>query len=276
MNSTAHQDIMRRRSEAQELLRACAICPRHCGVNRIEGETGYCRTNGAAHCFREMMGFNEEQELTPSHQVYFAGCNLRCSFCTVAEWNAHPADSGAVDKMKLVQMIGERRRNGCRILNILGGEPAVSIEGILELLATLNSDTCVVWNSNMYYSKALHSLLDGLVDVYLADYKCGNDQCAKELLDAGDYLDVIQRNMKEAQSTADLIVRHLILPNHWECCTKPILDWLATEMPNVKVSLRGNYVPPTEVETAPDGYLEDDTYKTICHYAEGLGLNLVQ
>ncbi|MHC4741676.1 MAG: radical SAM protein, partial [Planctomycetota bacterium] len=241
MDPIAYKQIAARSEEVKELLRSCALCPRQCGIDRIAGEKGYCGLDGSARCFREMLHTAEEQELNPSHQIYFAGCNLRCEFCSVAEWNEEPLAADELDIDELSERIAHRRAQGARTLNLLGGEPTVSIYGILQLLAGIEPETKVVLNSNMYYDGRLHEVMDGLIDIYLADLKCGHSACAKELLDAEDYIDVAKENILRAYGRADVIVRHLILPGHRKCCLEPTLEWLAAELPNAKVSLRGNY-----------------------------------
>ena len=73
MNPIAHKQIAARLEEVKEILRSCALCPRQCGADRIAGEKGYCGLDDSARCFREMLHTAEEQELNPSHQIYFAG-----------------------------------------------------------------------------------------------------------------------------------------------------------------------------------------------------------
>ena len=82
---------------------------------------------------------------------------------------------------EILERIRYRQSQGAKTLNILGGEPAVSIHGILELLAEVDPDTTVVFNSNMYYGPLVGELLYGLVDIYLADLKCSG-KCSKDLL----------------------------------------------------------------------------------------------
>lgn len=69
-------------------------------------------------------------------------------------------------------------------------------------------------------------LLDGVVDIYLSDFKYGNDSCALRLSHVPDYWETVTRNHKLAWESGDMIIRHLVLPNHLECCTKPILEWI--------------------------------------------------
>jgi putative pyruvate formate lyase activating enzyme len=223
-----------------------------------------------------MLYCGEEEQLNPSHQVYFTGCNLRCSFCTVAEWNEEPLVADVPDIDYLKERISYRKSQGARTLNLLGGEPTLSLPGIIELLSHLEPENQVVLNSNMYYDGQVHELLDGLIDIYLADLKCGNSSCAEVLLDAPNYVEVVKENILKASCRVDVIVRHLILPGHRDCCLELILRWLAETLPEVKVSLRGDYTPPAQETSAPKGYLEQADLHDALDMARQMGLNLIQ
>ena len=261
---------------ARKALRQCRLCPRDCGVDRTAGKTGYCRLDADLRLYREVLYWNEEKELNPSHQVYFAGCNLRCDFCAVSEWNENPREAPKTDVNKIINAIDERTKQGARNVNILGGEPAVSVCGIIELLGRLDVTTTVVWNSNMYYNAIVDELMTGLMDICLADFKCGNNECAGRLLDSQDYVEVVKENILRATRHSDVIVRCLMLPGHIDCCVVPILEWLAKEASSVKVSLRGNYVPPAEAKEAPLEYLSPAEFEKAQNLAKKLGLNLIQ
>jgi putative pyruvate formate lyase activating enzyme len=270
------QTIEEAREAAAAHLRECRLCPRDCRVNRSQGRTGYCRLDARIHCFREMLHPAEEAELSPSHQVYFAGCNLRCGFCTVPEWNEQPLAVRELDADWLIGRIEHRRDQGARNVNLLGGEPTVSLPGILDLLAKVRPATPVVLNSNMYYNGDIDELLSAFVGVYLADLKCGNAECAEALLDARDYVDVARQNIVMASERCDLIVRHLILPGHMDCCLRPTLQWLAKTIPDVKLSLRTNYVPPAAAASAPKEYLGSRDIIAATNEARDLGLRLIE
>ncbi len=181
-----------------------------------------------------------------------------------------------MDLDSLVAAVQLRQTQGARTLNILGGEPAVSVHGVLELLGRIDPKITVVWNSNMYYNQEVAAVLEGLVDIYLADLKCGNDRCARQLLDAPDYLSVVQANIIHATKAGTVIVRHVLLPGHMDCCARPILSWLATHVPDVMVSLRGDYVPPAVGSTAPLAYLDPEDLALAHKEAMDLGLRLIQ
>ncbi len=273
---TAHIQAEWRAGLAWEVLQNCQLCPRNCGVDRTSGQKGYCRTDSNARCYREVLYWGEEKQLNPSHQVYFAGCNLRCEFCVVNEWNQRPQSAGIMDLELVAATIKRRKNEGAKTLNLLGGEPAVNIKGILELLGRVDASTLVVWNSNMYYNEIVDELMSGLMDICLADLKCGNSDCARRLVGCEDYMEVVKRNIVKASRSCDVIVRHLLLPGHFDCCVSPILEWLSAEAPKVKVSLRGNYVPPAQAKEAPLGYLQPEELRRAEELARKRGLNLIQ
>ena len=263
--------------QARDALRDCRLCPRSCGIDRTAGKTGYCGLTDIARCFREVLHYGEESILVPSHQIYFAGCNLRCEWCAVSDYNHEPALlSPEIAVADMRECILNRLSEGARTINFLGGEPTMSVFGILKIIAELPPEATLVWNSNMYFSQPSAELLDGVVDIYLADFKCGNNACAKTLLDTDDYLSVVRENLTFARSTADLIVRYLVLPGHEECCLRPILEWIAQAMPDVKVSLRRDYMPPARARSAPRQLLTDKDYQSAVDFAVSLGLNLIE
>jgi putative pyruvate formate lyase activating enzyme len=147
--------------------------------------------------------------------------------------------------------------------------------GVLELLAQVAEDTVVVWNSNMYYGTKVAQLLAGLVDIWLADFKCGNDQCAGRLLGAEDYVGVVKTSIERASRRGQMIVRHVVMPGHIECCTKPIMEWLG-RLDGVKVSLKYDYVPPVEEGPSPMGYLGEKDARKAMEFARHAKVSLVK
>lgn len=276
MKRIADAEVGKRAEAAWSILRCCTLCPRDCRVDRTRGEKGFCGLTGSVRCFREALYYHEESELIPSHLLFLAGCNLRCEFCLVSEWNESPEEAAEMDLPKTRARILERLRAGARTLNFLGGEPSASLCGLLELIAPIRSKLRVVWNSNMYFSEECGRLLDGVVDVYLADFKCGSPKCAKELLGAADYLETVQRNLLFAKRSADLIVRHLVLPGHSKCCREPVLRWLKENIPQVKLSLRGEYMPPSEARKSPPEFLREREFRAAFDRARALDLRMVQ
>jgi putative pyruvate formate lyase activating enzyme len=276
MDYQAHKEALDRAKLAREALTCCNLCPRRCGIDRTIGEKGYCGLDDSVRCFREMLYFGEESELIPTQQIHFTGCNLRCEFCVVSEWNEQPLAAEEMNVDDMVKRIAYRQSQGAKTLNLVGGEPAVNLYGILELLGRIDSKIKVVWNSNMYYNNVVDKLITGLADIYLADLKCGNSRCAAALLGAENYVSAAKENILKAYKHADVIVRHLVMPGHSECCLKPILRWLSENIPQVKLSLRGNYIPPAEAVSAPKGYLKKEDMQLAVDLAGDMGLRLIR
>ena len=275
MKSEAHKESIARAEIVRAELEKCTLCPRQCKVNRIQGERGYCGLDDKVRVFREMLHPYEESIINPSHQIYFAGCNLKCAFCTVAEWNEQPNAAPEIDYEQMALKIKKRRIQGAKTLNLLGGEPAINAQGIFELLRRVSPDSTVVLNSNMYFDRRLFALLDGFIDVYLADFKCGNNACATEMLESENYLEIVCDNILAASQQSEVILRHLILPGHFMCCTRNILNWIAKEIPGVKLSLRADYAPPAQSTRVPNDYLDESEYDRVVDYSRNLGLNLI-
>ena len=180
-----------------------------------------------------------------------------------------------MDLESLAAAIDSRRKQGARTLNLLGGEPAVNLPDILTLLGSVDPDTQVVWNSNMYYGEPTIQLLEGVVDLYLADLKCGNRLCSAQILGAADYCEVAQVSIQAAARQCDTIVRHVLMPGHWDCCFVPVAEWVSQLAPPVRFSLRLNYVPPAQAKHTPLSYVTDREGRTALDLVKQLDLDLV-
>jgi putative pyruvate formate lyase activating enzyme len=242
-------DIHERIARVREAYRACTICERRCGNDRLDpagAREGYCGLGPGARIFNELLHFGEELELIPSHAVYLTGCNFRCVFCMTGD---HIVEEGLekgvpLEPLAFARLHARRRAEGASNLNILGGEPSVNLLAILEALACLPPDTRVVWNSNMYMSEEQMALLDGVVDIYLADWKYGSDACALRTSAAPRYLEVVRRNLRLARASgARTIVRTLVMPGHNQCCFQEIARMMAEDLPGVPLSILDPYVP---------------------------------
>lgn len=263
MGNTLANEMAARVREAHRMLRSCRLCARVCGVNRLKGERGYCGLDGRAYVFREMMHYGVELDLVPAHALYVAGCNMSCAFCTGRDWNTAPEDADAWNTRFLKERVVQRRREGAKTLFFVGGEPTVSLPAIFDLLAALPEVPTVVWDSNMYMSPETREILEGAVDVYVADFKFGNNRCALEVADAPDYVETVTENILFAERTASLIVRHLLLPGHFDCCFMPVLKWAKSALRVPALALRGEYMPPAGLPagSALGRYIADGEYE---------------
>jgi putative pyruvate formate lyase activating enzyme len=119
-------------------------------------------------------------------------------------------------------------------------------------------------------------LLDGIIDVYLTDFKYGNDECALRLSNAPNYMRIIERNHITARAQAELIIRHLVLPGHIECCTRPVLTWIAENLHDVKVNVMAQYHPEHRASNYEEisKPLRLTEYRKALEIAEQLGLDV--
>jgi putative pyruvate formate lyase activating enzyme len=229
--------------EARRALLNCQLCAHHCGVNRIAGEQGFCHAGPTARVFSAQVEVSDELELIPTFAIALSGCDLRCAFCITGaqSWNARAGEE--VDLEKLAAQAAAALARGAHSIMILGGEPTIHLATALQIVSVLPEEARLVWKTNAHGSAQARELLAGLFDVWLADYKFGNDDCAQRLARVPNYNAVVRENLSWAARDSELIVRHLLMPEHVECCWSPVAAWLANEMPGVKVNLREGFWP---------------------------------
>ncbi len=235
---------------ADRILEACHFCERRCGANRRRRETGYCRCDAVSHYSAEFLHYGEEPELVPSHTVFFTGCNFSCVYCQNWEISTAPQMGTSILPQEFARIIALRRAYGSRNVNFVTPTPHTHI--ILKILNALKINIPVVWNSNMYYSHEIARLLEGAVDVYLGDLRYGNDECAKKYSNVRNYWSVVTRNFMLAYTGGEILLRHLVLPGHLECCTKPIVQWTKENIPKVRFNLMFQYNPAYRAYEYPD------------------------
>ncbi|MBS3817598.1 MAG: radical SAM protein, partial [Candidatus Thermoplasmatota archaeon] len=132
---------------ADRILEDCSFCERLCGVNRKEGEKGFCRVTRSK-ISSEFLHMGEERELVPSHTVFFAGCNFGCVFCQnyeISQLNEGRKISPEILARKIED-------GGGKNVNWVGGDPTPNIPFILQVLDKISKPLPQIWNSNMYLS----------------------------------------------------------------------------------------------------------------------------
>ena len=249
LNRLAFDD---RLSRARLHYGECYLCEHRCGANRLIGQKGPCKAGPAPRVFKQRIELGEEEELIPSLLFYLSGCDLRCGFC-IAEANAFDPRRGRPLTRELFhQSVLKGNAEGACTIQWVGGEPTIHLPAILEVMAGFSGLPPVVWKSDFYATPEALDLLDGAVDVYLADLKFGNDSCALRIAGVNDYMAIVTRNLKIATAQGDLIVRHLLLPGHLDCCFRPITAWIKANLPGVKFSLRDGYLPSWRSQRYPE------------------------
>ncbi len=230
---------------ALKILEKCKLCEWKCKVNRIKGNVGVCKVPAKNLISSEFVHMGEESYFIPSHTIFFWSCNMYCVFCqnyTISQRLEEPIE---IKPVELAKIIEKRRIEGCRNVNFVGGEPTPYLPFILETMKYVKTNVPVIWNSNMYMSEISMKLLEGVVDVYLADFKFGPGKCSEKYTKVRNYWEIVTRNLLLAKNqNAEIVIRHLILPNHVKCCSEPILRWISQNLKeNVIVNLMDQYYP---------------------------------
>ncbi len=261
---TYARDKLRPRVErALELLQACVACPRRCKVNRLEGKFGVCKTGRHAVVSSHFPHHGEEDCLRGwkgSGTIFFAGCNLRCVFCQNFDisWQVRGAPT---PPRQLAAMMLELQAQGCHNINFVTPEhvaPQIvealpfAIEGGLRLP--------LVYNTSGYDSMESLALLDGLVDIYMPDFKYWHSEMARKYSRAPDYPEVARRALKEMHrqvgnlviahnglALRGLLIRHLVMPED-VAGTRTVMRWIADELsPETYVNVMDQYHPAGKV-----------------------------
>jgi putative pyruvate formate lyase activating enzyme len=233
----------RRAHAARASLACCQLCAHQCGVDRRFAPAGLCHAGPLARVFSAQTEVSDELLLGPVFAIAFSGCDLRCDFCITGResWDARSGEPADLDA--LAARARSALQAGARTVMLLGGEPTIHLPDALELAARLPDDASRAWNPHAHGSAAARALLEGVFDVWVADYKFGDDACASRLARTENYTAIVRENLLWAARDHTLIVRHLLMPGHVECCWRPIAAWLAAELPDVAVSLREGFWP---------------------------------
>jgi len=238
---------------ANRILQSCHLCTRQCHKNRHKAELGYCRCGTQITVSTIFQHMGEEPELVPSGTVFTLGCTLRCLHCqnwSISQW----FENGEIyTPQRLAKAVEHLRKAGSRNANLVGGEPTPWLQQWLETFRHVNINIPIVWNSNTYYSQQTAKLLANFADIYLLDFKYGNNQCAERISDAPNYWQASTHNHLQAKKHGELIIRVLILPEHLECCTKPTLNWIAKKLgKGTRANIMFQYRPEWRAQEIPE------------------------
>jgi len=241
---------------ANRILTDCHFCERRCGADRTKDEKGWCKLGVDSRLSSAFLHTGEEAPLVPSGTIFFSSCCLGCVFCQNDDISTNP-NAGRVVSPEAVAAVAEGlQRDGALNINYVGGDPIPNTHTILGSLSHQTSNVTQLWNSNLYCSVETMDLLSDVFDVWLPDFKYGNNECGERLSGVENYFDIVSRNHLIAYNSGEVIIRHLVMPNHLECCTIPILEWVAENMPNCIVNIMGQYRPEHRVRTEQKKFSE--------------------
>ena len=288
-------ELRRRAEEAVRMLRECYVCPRDCGVDRVEPSgprKPVCKTGRHARVASYFAHFGEEDCLrgwNGSGTIFFAWCNLRCVFCQNFDISQEPAGQEAPPE-RLAQMMLSLQEGGCHNINFVTPEHVVpQVLEALPLAVERGLRLPIVYNTSAYDS--LHSLrlLDGIVDIYMPDFKVWDDGLSLRYLKAKDYPAAARQIVREMHrqvgplkldekglAKRGLLVRHLIMPGHTADAAR-IMRFLADEVsPDTYVNVMTQYRPAGKVTAGKYGEINrapnDGDYRDVVAAAREAGL----
>jgi len=284
--------ISERVREAEAILKKCELCPRKCHVNRTSGEKGYCRTGDKPFVSSWGPHYGEERPLVGrrgSGTIFFGNCNLGCIFCqnyTIS----HLGEGQEISFEKLALIMMELQNTGCHNINLV--TPTHQMPPILrsfEIAVKKGLTIPIVYNCGGYESLHALKLLDGIVDIYMPDFKYSDPEMALRYSNAGDYPDVAKAAIREMhRQVGDLIiengiakrgllVRHLVLPEGI-AGTEGVVEFIAEEISkNTYVNIMDQYRPCFRAFDMPpmNRRITDKEYRDAIKMARDAGLKRI-
>lgn len=224
----SQSELLERVTLAEKLLRKCTLCPRECGVDRTSGDTGFCKTGDKPFVSSWGPHHGEERPLVGrfgSGTIFFGRCNLGCVFCQNYSIS-HQNEGEEISHEELAGMMLSLQRSGCHNINLV--TPTHQMPMILRavsIAAGMGLDVPIVYNCGGYESVMALKLLEGIIDIYMPDFKYSDPQMSSRYSNAADYPRVAEAALKEMYrqvgdlemdaggvALRGLLVRHLVMP----------------------------------------------------------------
>ncbi len=280
--------------ELEAGLRECNICPRGCGVNRLENETGFCHSGYLPIVAAACAHHGEEPAISGgrgSGAIFFGNCNLRCAYCQNHQisQNYRAQRGKRVDHHTLANhMLHLQNELGCHNINFVSPSHFVPqiVKALLEAVP-MGLHIPLVYNTSSYDSVATLRALDGIISVYLADLRYASSRWGKKYSQVSDYVELARSAIKEMYRQVGnlavdefgvawrgLIVRHLILPNGL-AGSRETLGWLASEVSSeITVSIMAQYYPAHRALKIPElaRKITRQEYEEVIALLDELGL----
>lgn len=244
----------------------CYLCPRQCGVDRKNGELGFCRCGDAPIVARASAHFGEEPCISGScgsGTVFFSGCNMQCVFCQNREISFEGCGK-VVSVARLAEIFSELEDSDVHNINLV--TPTHFTDKIIEALKISKPKIPVVWNSSAYENVETLKMLEGYVQVYMPDIKYTSLDTASRYSGASDYPIIAKSAIlemyrqtgnfvmdSEGLLKSGVLLRHLILPNRLDDAFD-VIDWISESFPKnaVLFSLMSQYVPLADKGKFPE------------------------
>jgi putative pyruvate formate lyase activating enzyme len=277
-------------AQSFEILKACTLCPRACGVDRLSGELGVCLTGEQAIVSSYSPHFGEEDPLVGDHgsgTIFFTRCNLLCVFCQNYDIS-HGGEGIPVSSEKLANAMLFLQESGCHNINFVTPSHVVpQILAALEKAIESGLRVPLVYNTGGYDTPETLRILEGVFDIYMPDVKFWDAKVAEEFCDAPDYPEVVREALREMhRQVGDLVVdgrgiaerglliRHLVLPEGL-AGTREAMRFLANDIsPNSYVNIMPQYRPVGRATEWPAlrRSITDDEFREAIQMAEEEGI----
>jgi len=257
-------ELAQRIEAARQRLTPCRLCSRRCGVDRLNDERGFCLIgrqpvvssafphHGEEDCLRGTQG---------SGTIFFSGCNLQCVFCQNFDIS-HTARGALMDPPSLAELMLRLQGLGCHNINLV--TPTHVTPQILEALVLAVPEGLrlpLVYNCGGYEDVETLRLLEGIIDIYMPDFKFWDPEKARLYLNASDYPEIARRAVREMHrqvgdlvmdekglARRGLLVRHLVMPGCLDD-TRAILQFLRELSPGTAVNVMAQYRPAGMVDS---------------------------
>jgi len=259
--------LQERAAQAVESLRSCRVCPRDCEIDRFNNKIGVCKSGRLARVASAFPHFGEEDCLrgwNGSGTIFFGWCNLRCVFCQNFETSQH-GEGTEVTAAELARIMLDLQDIGCHNINFVTPEHVVpQILEALVIAVERGLRLPLVYNTSTYDSLESIRLMEGLVDIYMPDFKLWDAEHCRKYLVASDYADAARAVIAAMHSQVGelkvdeqglalhgVLVRHLVMPGLLDD-TCEIMHWLATTLSrDTYVNVMDQYYPAYKAETEP-------------------------
>ena len=254
-------------TQSENILKSCNICPRDCNIDRTNGEVGYCKSSSLPAVSAYSPHFGEEPILSGKYgagNIFFGNCNLNCVFCQNYEISQvqNQSKQSEISCEELAEIMIELQNKKCHNIGLVSPTHySVQILRAITFAAEKGLHLPLVYNSNGYDSVEMLKLFEGIVDIYLPDFKYGNNENAKKYSKAKTYFENAKNAIREMyrQVGSDLIydgdivvrgliIRHLVLPNSL-AESELVFKFIAEELsPDIHISLMSQYYPTNKAE----------------------------
>jgi len=262
----SEEEFAKRLIHAEEILKSCTSCPRNCLVDRTNGELGTCQSGDQPIVSSYTLHFGEEPVLSGKNgagNIFFGNCNLRCDYCQNFEISQNPAEEklNEVSVEKLAEIMLELQYKNCHNIGLVSPTHfAVPILKSIMIASESGLSIPIIYNSNGYDSVEVLKLYNDVIDIYLPDFKYGNNDYGRRYSKAPEYFNKAKHAIKEMYKQVGselvyenevvvrgLIIRHLVLPNDL-AESEEVFKFIAELDPKIHISLMAQYYPTNRTE----------------------------